>query len=926
MTYSKPDVEVYQQFRMPQADIRPAVLQSCVVGPLYQIFTDEIVGTYDNFEHLYYFPSDLKAGAVLDNSTLKVRVIQYGEEFVVAESNLTTLGLEGNVLVGFEDQFVDYTKDFLAMSIVLHTDENSNDGDYLRIPAGANAGYHKILEIIDSHTLRLAAPLAVAESENYEIRSVGYIVEEEITGFSLRLTPNMGFSGNVAISFKALRTDRVKPFEWSKDDLTNEVGADQITPDNPLAYGASLTLSVLGQNSFVAAMPILSDDLNGYLAAFEELQSTDVYAITCLTHNVQVAQALMAHVKAMSDPTEKRERIGIHNSGFMDKIIKVGYIDVSDGVTSFNGINSTETVLMEPVSFDCDGAIHDYAFTGHAPTRVTFHFDRVEETIAAGALVSYTLTSDPATWQVATADTTDHHVVITAPAGDSIAQIRYKSAANIAGIVNAFGLNTQNEAEYTEYDRMLVEGQITNIEPVTELISINATHITEKRVLLADKPINPAVVKASIPSIQNFVQGSDFIIITDGGFWYLSWADRNMEDIIAQGHTLKISYVKGDAITRVSAPTPGHKALKIRAYDVTPSTYAEKPEEWMFPDGMMLHVVTESDVISITYPGTYVFDRDILALYKTNSIIGAVDTQAVDTLIDIMMLVEAGTYSRNKFVDANAEFITTSKVNAGDKLVIKSGSNAGEYEIQAVLSDSELIVDHQFVPFEFNLNYEIQQGDVSKNDLANWIAQISSSFAERRITNIYCPFVGVSPDGISVNVLPGYYYNCIIVGLIHAIAPQAGLTNLAIPGFSQVFYVSDYFTDKQLDTIAGGGTFIIMQHNRWTTPYVRHQLTTDMSILEKRELSCVKDLDYISKMGRESMRPYIGRFLVNEVTMTTLYSLANAFLAKCKADGLINSGDLISIYVDPNSRDTVIICIQVELPVPLNKIKLYIYV
>jgi hypothetical protein len=117
-----------------------------------------------------------------------------------------------------------------------------------------------------------------------------------------------------------------------------------------------------------------------------------------------------------------------------------------------------------------------------------------------------------------------------------------------------------------------------------------------------------------------------------------------------------------------------------------------------------------------------------------------------------------------------------------------------------------------------------------------------------------------------------------------------------------------------------------MQHNRWTTPYVRHQLTTDMSILEKRELSCVKDLDYISKMGRESMRPYIGRFLVNEVTMTTLYSLANAFLAKCKADGLINSGDLISIYVDPNSRDTVIICIQVELPVPLNKIKLYIYV
>ena len=132
----------------------------------------------------------------------------------IAKSNLITLGTEGVIDAannGYE--FVDHTKDFMAMAITLHESAESNDGDYLRIPAGANAGYHKILDIIDRHTLVLASELQSASSEDYEIRSKGYIIEEELTGFSLRLTPYLGFSGSVAVSFKALRTDQAKPFE-----------------------------------------------------------------------------------------------------------------------------------------------------------------------------------------------------------------------------------------------------------------------------------------------------------------------------------------------------------------------------------------------------------------------------------------------------------------------------------------------------------------------------------------------------------------------------------------------------------------------------------------------------------------------------------------------------------------------------------------
>lgn len=932
--YTKPDVEVYQQFRLPQGDIRPAVLQSCLIGPLYQIFKDEVVGTYDNTEMIYYFPHSLKAGAVVKEDSMSVRVVQYGEVRSVAKSNLVTAGLDGDISVGFLDELQDFTKDFLAMSIIPHTNADSNDGDYVRIPVGPNAGWHKILEVVDSHTIKLASTLIAADSENYEIRSVGYIVEPEVTGVSLRLTPNLGFAGDVTVSFKALRTDRDRPFEWTRDDLLVEVGGeDQIVPENPLAYGANLTLSVLGSLHFVAAMPVASDDLAGYTAAIEALESEEVYGLTCLTHNIQVAQALMAHVGVMSDPLEKKERIGVVNTGFSDTIVKVGYIDVADGSTSFSGINSNETVLSQAALFSNDPGgegnfIHEY--TELQPTRVSVHFPSVARNIASGAVVKYALASAPAVWLSVSADTDPLHAVILAPAGDYIARVSYASVGYDFAIapVAVFGLETRNEAEYTEYSHMTVAGQITNIEPVTELISVTATHISEKRALLSDKPINPDTVKVSVTNIQNFVQGGDFVVTEIGGFWYIDWAGRGMESVVAQGQLVKASYIKGDAVTNLVTPAAGHKALKIRGYDVTPSSFAEKPESWTFPEGMLVNVVTASQVVTINRPGTYVFDRDILAVYKTVSTVAPVSTGAIDTLIELAILPAVGTYSRNKFVDGDAHFITAAtRVNVGDILVVKNGASAGEYKVTGVLSDSELLVDSQFTVFETGLEYQINQGTVTKLDLAKWISEVSSSFAQRRITNVYCPFVGSSSNGSDVEILPGYYYNCIIVGAIQVLAPQAGLTNMAMPGFSQVFYVSDYFTEKQLDTIAGGGTFIIMQNNKWTVPYCRHQLTTDMSMLEKRELSCVKDLDYIAKMGRETLRPYIGRFLVNEVTMTTLYSVANAFLQKCKDDGLANpNSNLIKIYVDPNSRDTVIICLEIELPVPLNKIKLFIYV
>jgi len=82
----------------------------------------------------------------------------------------------------------------------------------------------------------------------------------------------------------------------------------------------------------------------------------------------------------------------------------------------------------------------------------------------------------------------------------------------------------------------------------------------------------------------------------------------------------------------------------------------------------------------------------------------------------------------------------------------------------------------------------------------------------------------------------------------------------------------------------------------------------------------------MAKMGRDTYRPYIGKYLINEETMTTLYSVGNSLASRWMDEGLANQATLEQIYVDPTQKDRVIVCMYLELPIPLNYIKLVLYV
>lgn len=124
----------------------------------------------------------------------------------------------------------------------------------------------------------------------------------------------------ILVSYRGIRQDvtararEPEPFfVESQDELEEKYGP--ITPDNPLALALHIGLTV-APDSRVYGMGVDSvteDEPFGtpaaYARALEVLESAEIYALAPLTHNDEVHQMFDFHVKAMSDPLMKSERV-----------------------------------------------------------------------------------------------------------------------------------------------------------------------------------------------------------------------------------------------------------------------------------------------------------------------------------------------------------------------------------------------------------------------------------------------------------------------------------------------------------------------------------------------------------------------------------------------------------------------------------------
>lgn len=171
--------------------------------------------------------------------------------------------------------------------------------------------------------------------------------------------------------------------------------------------------------------------------------------------------------------------------------------------------------------------------------------------------------------------------------------------------------------------------------------------------------------------------------------------------------------------------------------------------------------------------------------------------------------------------------------------------------------------------------------------------------------------------------VPGAFWCAAAAGQVAGNPPQQGHTNLPVAGgLSRVKYSNDYFTQSQLNTIAAGGTYIIHQTNPAAIPSCRHQLSTDMSSIELRELSITKVLDYVSKYIRNALVSYIGRYNLTESFIKLVGMTLDGIKQGLIKENVVTDLRVLEIKQDTSQRDTLLITLEVGVPYPVNYIKI----
>jgi hypothetical protein len=208
-----------------------------------------------------------------------------------------------------------------------------------------------------------------------------------------------------------------------------------------------------------------------------------------------------------------------------------------------------------------------------------------------------------------------------------------------------------------------------------------------------------------------------------------------------------------------------------------------------------------------------------------------------------------------------------------------------------------------------------------KDSIAETVAERSAAYKQRRMYLVHPDTLVATLDGLSENI-PGFYACSAIAGMIAKFPPQQGFTNLPMTGFTGVKGSNDTYSVKQLNQMAGGGTYILIQEAQGAPLTCRHQLSTDLSAIEKRELSITKVVDYCAKFLRTGLRNFIGTFNITQPFLDTLSTVIHGMLGFLTENGIILGGDLNNLIQSKDQPDLVLVDITLDVPFPCNYIRL----
>lgn len=282
------------------------------------------------------------------------------------------------------------------------------------------------------------------------------------------------------------------------------------------------------------------------------------------------------------------------------------------------------------------------------------------------------------------------------------------------------------------------------------------------------------------------------------------------------------------------------------------------------------------------------------------------------------------------FSDSDATFIQD-KVQPGDVIVAQTstGTAVGSFVVETIISNQEVVISGATATAS-NLSYYVRR-NLTKEQQAQQVAGISETFNDKRVVHVQPDKVGVSIEGV-VKYLPGYFLACGLAGMGAGFPVQQGFTNIGVAGISDLKNSNFYFSKAQLGIMAEAGTCLFVQQSQGSIPYCRHELTTDISVLEYREILLVKNWDFLSYFYHDKLAPFIGSWNITPDTLNIIKRTLVSSSELLKKQRLPKIGaplldyKITKLEQDANSKDNLNITLNVSLVYPNNYTNLFLVI
>lgn len=309
---------------------------ACIVGPGFQVISEELLGVYDTSGGIFMIPG-LLTGSIVDEDSIEIYIkntldgIQYSldaSEWTYADDEITmTPGIfsviesnsDGQSVAGAPQEFASTSVDFSTLDV--------RPNDRLSILGGS------IYTVIGREGSNLLLSAAYTDGDDQLWSLFRYL------------------AGNIYITVNALRVDIVEDllyFEDQADVISQAGGVEAIIPENPLFYGAYIAAAyapcyATGVNDLDGYKDPDDTTLTAWNTAFTFLRDYDyLYAFAVLSKSSAVHGAMQIFVDWMSTP-ETGQRCVAYAS--IKEVTEDVIIETSYGTTSVDGTTITDNTV-----------------------------------------------------------------------------------------------------------------------------------------------------------------------------------------------------------------------------------------------------------------------------------------------------------------------------------------------------------------------------------------------------------------------------------------------------------------------------------------------------------------------------------------------------------------------------------------------------